>query len=194
MTYRGIIANPSLKNAFRLFHDGVLNPILMAILDLQITDAPVLRQKATPVRKIDAELLQLIEDMFDTMYNVQGIGLAAPQVGVSQRIIIVDIEDAHPECPPIALINPIIITASGEALAEEGCLSLPERRGIVRRATTVHVTGVLPNGAAIAFEANDLMARVLQHEIDHLNGILFIDRLLPEDQALLESQIEPVRR
>lgn len=160
----------------------------MAILEIQVDDAPILRQKAAPVKKIDADLLQLIQDMFETMYTAKGIGLAAPQVGVSKRLIIVDIEEYDPEYPPIALVNPVITKAAGEELGEEGCLSLPGRRGIVRRAVDVIVTGVLPDGDEVEFDANGLMARVLQHEIDHLDGILFIDLLRPEDQALLESQ------
>ncbi len=164
----------------------------MAILELQIDDAPILRQKAAAVERIDDDLLQLIEDMFETMYAVEGIGLAAPQVGILQRVIIVDIEAHFCEYPLIALINPVITEAIGEELGEEGCLSLPGRRGIVRRAMEVTVEGMLPNGKKIKFNADSLMARVVQHEIDHLNGILFIDRLIAEDQKLLEERKEEV--
>ena len=163
----------------------------MAVLEIQTNDAPVLRQKAIPVEEISADLHPFIESMFETMYEAQGIGLAAPQVGVSQRIIVVDIEKHHPEYPRIALINPIITLAIGEELGEEGCLSLPGVRGMVRRAAIVKVEGLLPNGDKIEFDASNLMARVLQHEIDHLNGVLFTDLLRPEDQELLEPQPEP---
>lgn len=159
-------------------------------LEIQTNNAPVLRQKADPVQEINAELRPFIEDMFETMYEAQGIGLAAPQVGVSKRVIVIDIEKQHPEYPRIALINPVITMAVGEELGEEGCLSLPGVRGIVRRAAIVKVEGLLPNGDKIEFDASDLMARALQHEIDHLNGILFTDLLLPEDQELLEPQPE----
>lgn len=162
----------------------------MAVLEIQTDDAPVLRQKASPVQEINADLQPLIENMFETMYEAQGIGLAAPQVGVSKRIIVVDIESHHPEYPRIALINPVITLTVGEELGEEGCLSLPGVRGMVRRAAIVKVEGLLPNGSKIEFDASNLMARVLQHEIDHLNGILFIDLLHPEDQKLLEPQPE----
>lgn len=162
----------------------------MAVLEIQTNDAPVLRQKATPIQEIDADLKPFIKNMFETMYEAQGIGLAAPQVGVSKRIIVIDIEKHHPEYPQIALINPVITLAVGEELAEEGCLSLPGVRGIVRRAAIVKVEGMLPNGNNIEFDASSLMARVLQHEIDHLNGILFTDLLRAEDQELLESQPE----
>jgi peptide deformylase len=157
-------------------------------LEIQIGTAPVLRQKAPSVQEIDADLLQLIKDMFETMYEAQGIGLAAPQVGVSKRLIVIDIEKHHSEHPQIALINPTITMAVGEELGEEGCLSLPDERGIVRRAATVKVEGLLSNGDKVEFDASGLMARVLQHEIDHLDGVLFIDRLIPDDQELLESR------
>jgi peptide deformylase len=163
----------------------------MAILEIQVGEnTPNLREKASPVEQISADLPQLIQDMFETMRSAQGIGLAAPQIGVSKRIIIIDINHYHPEIPPIALINPVITNAVGEELGEEGCLSLPGYRGIVRRAIDVTVNGLLPNADEIEFEASGLMARVLQHEIDHLDGILFIDRLILEDQELLEAQPE----
>lgn len=162
----------------------------MPVLEIQTNDAPVLRQNATPVEEINADLQPFIEDMFETMYEAQGIGIAAPQVGVSKRIIVVDIEKHHPEYPRIALINPVITLTVGEELGEEGCLSLPGVRGIVRRAAIVKVEGLLPNGNKIEFDASGLMARVLQHEIDHLNGVLFTDLLRPEDQELLEPEPE----
>ena len=162
----------------------------MAVLEIQTNDAPVLRQKATLIQEIDADLHPFIEDMFETMYEAQGIGLAAPQVGVSKRIIVIDIEKHHPEYPRIALINPVLTLTVGEELGEEGCLSLPGVRGMVRRSAMVKAEGLLPNGNKIEFDAAHLMARVLQHEIDHLNGILFTDLLRPEDQELLEARPE----
>lgn len=159
----------------------------MAVLEIQTNDAPVLRKKAALIQEIDADLHPFIEDMFETMYEAQGIGLAAPQVGVSKRIIVIDIEQHHPEYPRIALINPALTLTVGEELGEEGCLSLPGVRGMVRRSAMVKVEGLLPNGNKIEFDAAHLMARVLQHEIDHLNGILFTDLLRPEDQELLET-------
>ena len=162
----------------------------MAVLEIQTNDAPVLRQKAALIQEIDPDLHPFIEDMFETMYEAEGIGLAAPQVGVSKRVIVIDIEKHHPEYPRIALINPVITLTVGEELGEEGCLSLPGVRGIVRRSAIVKVEGLLPNGNKIEFDASHLMARVLQHEIDHLNGILFTDLLRPEDQELLEPPPE----
>ena len=162
----------------------------MAVLEIQTNDAPILRQKAASVQEINVDLQPFIEDMFETMYEAQGIGLAAPQVGVSRRIVVIDIEKHHPEYPRIALINPVITLTVGEELGEEGCLSLPGVRGMVRRSAIVKVEGLLPNGNKIEFDASNLMARVLQHEIDHLNGILFTDLLQPEDQELLEPRPE----
>ena len=159
----------------------------MAILDLQTGDIPILRKKARPVERIDNNLLQLIENMFETMHAAEGVGLAAPQIGVSQRVVVIDIESHFPECPPIALINPVITEATGEEPDEERCLSLPKRRGIVRRATSVTIEAILPDEQKIKLNGKHLMARVLQHEIDHLDGVLFIDLLKPEDQALLEE-------
>ena len=167
---------------------------IMAILEIQTDDALVLRQKAAPVQEIHADLHPFLENMFETMYEAQGIGLAAPQVGVSKRIVVIDIEEHQPEYPRIALINPVITMTLGEELGEEGCLSLPGVRGMVRRAAIVKVEGLLPNGDKIEFDASNLMARVLQHEIDHLNGILFTDLLRPEDQELLEPRPESVEK
>ncbi len=160
----------------------------MAVLEIQTGDIPILRQKAKPVTHVDNNLLRLIEDMFETMAAACGIGLAAPQIGVPKQIIVVDISQHFSDCPPFALINPVITEASGEELAEEGCLSLPGLRGEVRRAASVIVQALLPNEKETELRGNHLMARVLQHEIDHLNGILFIDLLKPEDQILLEEE------
>ena len=167
---------------------------IMAVLEIQTNDAPVLRQTAASVQKINADLHPFIEDMFETMYEAQGIGLAAPQVGVSRRIIVIDVEKHHSEYPRIALINPVITLTVGEELGEEGCLSLPGVRGMVRRSAIVKVEGLLPNGDRIEFDASNLMARVLQHEIDHLNGILLTDLLRPEDQEQLEPRPESVEK
>ena len=160
----------------------------MAVLEIQTGDIPILRRKAEPVKHIDDNVLQLIDDMFDTMVAARGIGLAAPQIGVSKRIIVADISWLFEDCPPVALLNPSITAASGEELAEEGCLSLPGHRGIVRRASSVTIQALLPNGEKTELNVNHLMARILQHEIDHLDGILFIDLLRSEDQRLLETE------
>ena len=159
----------------------------MAIFELRTNKDPILRRKAVEVRNFDFSLSSLTENMFETMYESKGIGLAAPQIGISQRLIVIDIEEVDAEFPPLALVNPTITESSGEELGEEGCLSLPDFRAIVRRSTEVSINAQNIDGQAVHFSAQGLMARVLQHEIDHLDGILITDRLRPEDQELLEK-------
>ena len=159
----------------------------MAIFELRINKDPILRRKAVEVRNFDFSLSSLTENMFETMYDSKGIGLAAPQIGISQRLIVIDIEEIDADFPPLALVNPIITESSGEELGEEGCLSLPDFRAIVRRFTEISINAQNIDGQAVHFSAQGLMARVLQHEIDHLDGILITDRLRPEDQELLEK-------
>ena len=159
----------------------------MAIFELRINKDPILRRKAVEVRNFDFSLSSLTENMFETMYDSNGIGLAAPQIGISQRLIVIDIEEIDADFPPLALVNPTITESSGEELGEEGCLSLPDFRAIVRRSTEISINAQNIDGQAVHFSAQGLMARVLQHEIDHLDGILITDRLRPEDQELLEK-------
>lgn len=159
----------------------------MAIFELRINKDPILRRKAVEVRNFDFSLSSLTENMFETMYESKGIGLAAPQIGISQRLIVIDIEEIDADFPPLALVNPTITESSGEELGEEGCLSLPDFRAIVRRFTEISINAQNIDGQAVHFSAQGLMARVLQHEIDHLDGILITDRLRPEDQELLEK-------
>jgi len=135
---------------------------------------PVLRRKAEPVNALTPEIQQLIDQLVETMYHDLGIGLAAPQVGVSLRLIVVDAEQGK---GPMALVNPVITERRGQVTGEEGCLSLPGIFGEVVRAEWVNVTAQDRDGRALAFGARGLLARVIQHEIDHLDGILFIDRL-----------------
>ncbi|MBU6145919.1 MAG: peptide deformylase [Paenibacillaceae bacterium] len=140
----------------------------------------VLRRRALPVRRITASLVALIGDMGETMVAARGIGLAAPQIGVSKRVIVVDIGD---ERGRIALVNPVIVHRSGSEQEWEGCLSIPEQYGLMDRAVDVHVRGLNAQGQAIDVHASGLLARVLQHEIDHLNGVLLFDHALDwEDQ------------
>ena len=158
----------------------------MAIFELRINKDPILRRKAVEVRNFDFSLSSLTENMFETMYESKGIGLAAPQIGISQRLIVIDIEEIDAEFPPLALVNPTITESTGEELGEEGCLSLPDFRAIVRRSTEISINAQNIDGQAVHFSAQGLMARVLQHEIDHLDGILFIDYLskLKKNRAL----------
>ena len=164
----------------------------MARLEVRILGDPVLRQKADQVTSITDEQRQLIRDMFETMYAEEGVGLAAPQVGVSQRIIVVDPHEDGVE--PFALINPEILEASKETeKGEEGCLSIPGLRDLVERSKSVRVRGLSPEGEQREFDAEDLVARILQHEIDHVDGVLFIDRVSPLKRKLLLAKWQKVK-
>ena len=145
----------------------------MSILDIRVLGDPILRQATTPVSTITDELQRLIHDMFDTMYHARGIGLAAPQVGRTERLAVLDLGD-----DPFVIINPVIVqSASGRAKAEEGCLSIPDIYADVERPKSVTMRALDRNGATFEREATDLLARCLQHEIDHLDGKLFLDYL-----------------
>lgn len=127
----------------------------------------------------DEELQTLIDNMIETMYAAPGVGLAAPQVGKSKRLTVVDISSREDKFPLIVLINPVILTCEGEIEFEEGCLSLPEYTAKVKRAEKVVVNALDREGKAMEIEATDLLAVALQHEIDHLDGVLLIDRISP---------------
>jgi peptide deformylase len=144
----------------------------VTLLDIWVLDAPILRQDTTVVAEITDAHRRLIDDMFDTMYAARGIGLAATQVGRLERICVVDVDKAR-----YALVNPEIIASDGEQTGEEGCLSIPEIYGDVTRAQHVVVRALDRDGKPIEIDATDLLARCLQHEIDHLHGRLFIDYL-----------------
>lgn len=146
----------------------------MAILRIRIDDDPVLRKKAKQVKSIDSSLQKLIDDMAETMYDAPGVGLAAPQVGVSKRLIMVDTDDGQ---GLQVVINPKIVKLEGEPeVALEGCLSVPNIYGEVERKVKVTVKGLNKKGKGITIEATGLRARALQHETDHLDGILFTDK------------------
>jgi peptide deformylase len=138
---------------------------------------PFLATKAFPVGDVDGRIRELVRDMFDTMYGSKGIGLAAPQVGVGKRVIVVDISPVEEESRPLALVNPEIVGKQGQVEGMEGCLSVPGVEGSVCRYESVTVQGKNESGDPVTIEADGLLSRVLQHEIDHLDGILFIDRL-----------------
>lgn len=134
----------------------------------------ILRRKAKTVEKVDGRLQILISDMIDTMYRADGVGLAAPQVGILRRVVVIDVGDGiH------ALINPEIIAQSGEEIDQEGCLSIPGIRGKVKRPANVTVKFLDRNGKETVLEASGLLARAFCHEIDHLDGVLFIDKIIP---------------
>jgi peptide deformylase len=133
---------------------------------------PVLREVAKPVPKVTPNIQKLLTDMADTMYDAPGVGLAAPQIGISKRVIVIDVGDDH---GLIEMVNPEIVEAGGEQLGPEGCLSIPGLQGDVRRKDRLKVKGLDRNGNEIAIEADGFLSRAFQHEIDHLNGVLYID-------------------
>jgi peptide deformylase len=162
------------------------------VREVRVLGDPVLRAKAEPVAGATAELRALIDDMFETMYAEEGVGLAAPQVGISDRVIVID--PRLPDVAPFALLNPVVVESSEEVdRGEEGCLSLPGLKDIVERPARVIVEGLSPDGDEVRLPADGLLARVLQHEVDHLNGILFIDRVSPLKRRMLLKKWQKVR-
>ena len=155
----------------------------MTVLEIRILGNPVLRKRAKEIDEIDDDLRALAEQMFETMYAADGVGLAGPQVGVSKRIFVMDIRD--PEVSPRAIVNPVVVERAGLDSAEEGCLSVPGVSEIVERAARVVMEGLDIDGNEVRIEAADLLARCIQHEIDHLDGILFLDRVSPLKRKML---------
>lgn len=164
----------------------------MAVMSIELLGSEVLRKPAAEVGEIDDDLRALVKSMYETMYDAEGIGLAGPQVGISRRIIVVDVhEDEH---PPFALVNPRVVEAAkATEKSEEGCLSIPGVSGLVERPTRVVVEGLDENGAAVRIEADGLLGRCLQHEIDHLDGVLFIDRLSPLKRDMVLKKYRSLR-
>ena len=159
----------------------------MSLLDIYVLGAPILREETKMVDEITDELRELIDDMFETMYAARGIGLAAPQVGRTERITVVDVDGN-----PIVLVNPEIVISEGKTREEEGCLSIPDIYGDVERPKDVVVRAMDLDGNEYEVEATELLARCLQHEIDHLDGRLFLDYLsvLKRTAALAKWKLE----
>jgi len=144
----------------------------MALRIIVLEPDEVLHQVAKEVKKITPNVQKLLTDMAETMYKAEGVGLAAPQIGILKRVVVVDVGDEH---GLIELVNPEIVSKEGEQFGSEGCLSIPGYRGDVRRAQTVTVKGLDRNGNEVTYTGSDLLARAFQHEIDHLNGVLYTD-------------------
>jgi peptide deformylase len=162
----------------------------MALLEIFKYPDPVLQKKAKPVKDIDASIQKLIEDMIETMYQAPGIGLAATQVGRPIRIIVFDTAPREEGRNPSFLINPEIIEGEGEQTLEEGCLSVPEYFSEVKRKARVKVLGLDVKGKPVEICGEGVLATVLQHEIDHLDGILFIDRISALKRALYKKKVK----
>ena len=150
----------------------------MAVRALYYPPNPVLRRKAKRVSTIDGSIQRLINDMIETMHQINGVGLAAPQVGVPLRVVVLQM----PEEEPIALINPQMVKRSGEREVTEGCLSIPGYAGELKRSLSVTVKGLDRKGKEVRIKATGLLAQALEHELDHLNGVLYIDHLESEDK------------
>ncbi len=155
----------------------------MAVLSIYHFPDPILKQKSKRVRVIDNSIQKLIDNMIETMHATSGVGLAAAQVGVPLRVIVISI----PEEEAIVLINPEVVRRKGERLVNEGCLSVPGYFGEIKRAESVTVKGLDPSGKKIRIKADELLAQVLEHEIDHINGVLYLDHLESMDKL---SKIE----
>ena len=173
----------------------------MAPYAIRIVGDPVLRQRAAEVDDIDGRLVKLAHDMIPTMYEAAGLGLAAPQIGVQKRLFVYDMQD---EQGPKVLVNPVISEARGEWVYEEGCLSVPGLHWEIVRPKEVHLTGLDLDGNEVSIEADELLARCFQHELDHLDGTLLLDhltdeqrkeakRILRERQLAVPQQPEPER-
>jgi len=148
----------------------------MAIRTIREEGDEILRKRSREVEVVDDKIRQLIDDMVETMHKYDGVGLAAVQVGILKRILVIDLYD---EKPIVKLINPVILKTKGEQEVEEGCLSFPNKYAKVKRPKEIVVEGLNENGMKVKITATDLLAQALSHEIDHLDGKLFIDKMLP---------------
>ncbi len=166
----------------------------MAVRPVRIFGDPVLRQKAQPVVEFDPALREFIADLRETMAAYEGVGLAANQVGVASRVLVVDVPLDDGARAQLALVNPVITQRAGSETGEEGCLSIPGVYEDVARATTLTIQAQDERGAPVEYEAEGFLARALQHEVDHLDGVLFVDRLSPLKRQFLRKSLEALAR
>jgi len=162
----------------------------MAIREIRIIGDPVLTRTADPVERVDEEIVRLARDMVETLHAAPGIGLAAPQVGVGKRLIVVDLSVGEDKDALHVLVNPEIVGKEGEAVCEEGCLSVPDIREKVVRPYRVVVRGLDLEGRTVEIEGEDLLARAFCHEIDHLDGILFVEKLSALKRTLIRKKLK----
>lgn len=162
----------------------------MAVREILIIGHPMLVKKAESVDLVDADLVRLAGDMVETLHAAPGLGLAAPQVGVSKRLIVVDLSVGENKDDLIVLVNPEVVGKEGEVTCEEGCLSVPDIREKVTRPYLVTVRGLDLEGRPVEVEGEDLLARVLCHEIDHLDGILFVEKLSALKRMLIKKKLK----
>jgi peptide deformylase len=162
----------------------------VSVRPLHLLGSPVLRERAREVGAPTAATAAFVQDLFDTMRAAEGVGLAANQVGVAERIAVVDTHDGD----PVVLIDPVVVERYGRERSEEGCLSIPDLFGEVERATRIVVETTTLDGARVRVEATDLRARAVQHEIDHLDGVLFVDHLSPLKRRMLLRKWDKQRK
>lgn len=166
----------------------------MAILDILLAPDPRLTKRCDPVERIDGDLGKVLDDLLETMYDAPGIGLAAPQVGILKRFFVVDVGEEG-AATPLCFINPEIIDQSeAKSLYEEGCLSLPKQFGDVQRSDRISVRYQDRHGASSDLEADGMLARCIQHEMDHLDGVLFIDHLSALKRRMILRRMAKVKR
>jgi len=166
----------------------------MALLEILKYPHPILKKRCEPVSEIDEEVRKLIGDMKETMYGASGVGLAACQIGVPRRVIVLDVSPMDPQHSFFALINPEIISEEGEVDHEEGCLSVPDCLEKVKRKEKVCVRGVSPEGLTIEIGGDGILAIALQHEIDHINGILILDRVSRLKREIYRNKLKKEKR
>lgn len=154
---------------------------------------PILKKKGAPVAKVDDGVRALVKDMFETMYDADGVGLAAPQVGILQRIIVLDTRPRQPDSRPIAMINPEIVAMEGETTYTEGCLSIPGEAEDVDRAAVVTVRYTDTDGKAQILVCDELLAIAVQHEIDHLDGTVFVDHISTLKRELIRKRMKRLK-
>lgn len=162
----------------------------MALRRIVTYGTPVLRQRTKEVASLDGEIQQLIDDMVETMYAAPGVGLAANQVGSPHRLFVANPSDDRDPSKLLVVINPEVVENDGEFANEEGCLSIPDYREEVRRARRVLLRGLDRQGKPLEVEGRDLLARIFQHEMDHLNGLFFVDRLSPAKRDILARKLK----
>ncbi|MBU2569933.1 MAG: peptide deformylase [Gammaproteobacteria bacterium] len=164
----------------------------MSILTILEFPDERLRKKATPVETVDADIGKLVDDMFETMYEARGVGLAATQVNVHKRVIVIDVSEEKKS--PLCLINPEILAKDGIEETEEGCLSVPGFFETVKRAEHIKVRALNRDGESFEFEAEDLLAVCVQHEMDHLEGKLFVDYISPLKRQMIKKKLNKIHR
>ena len=157
----------------------------MAIREIRLSGDEILRKTAREVEEVDDRIKELLQDMLETMHKYNGVGLAGPQVGILKRVIVIDLYDGN---EPLLLVNPKIVKAKGEQEVDEGCLSFPNQYAKIIRPKEVVVEALNENGKKVKIVAKDLLAQALSHEIDHLNGVLFVDNMIPGTLEYIDSK------